>query len=91
MQPRELARMVLFEGLLVAIVGSLIGVLTALPMYGALLLVGPVLIGFKEPFVVDPASAVIYTIVAIAVSLLGSAWPAWRTSRVEVLEALAYE
>jgi putative ABC transport system permease protein len=91
MQPRELARMVLFEAFLVAIVGGLVGVLVSLPMYGALLLIAPVLIGFKEPFVLDPASAVIYIAVAVLVALLGSAWPAWRTSKIEVLSALAYE
>lgn len=91
MQPRELARMVLFEAVLVAVVGSLVGVLVALPMYGGLLLVAPVLIGFKEPFIVDPGSAILYTVVAVVVAVAGSAWPAWRTSRIEVLSALAYE
>ena len=91
MQPRELARMVLFEAGLVAVVGGLVGILVALPMYGGLLLVAPVLIGFREPFVLDPASGVIYIVVAVAVALLGSAWPAWRTSKIEVLAALQYE
>ena len=91
MQPKELARMVLVEALLVAIVGSIVGILVALPMYGGLLLIAPVLIGFKEPFVVDPTTAVIYSVVAVVVALLGAAWPAWRTSKVEVLSALQYE
>lgn len=91
MQPKELARMVLAEAFLVAVVGSIVGILVALPMYGGLLLIAPVLIGFKEPFVVDPSTAVIYAVVAIAVALLGAAWPAWRTSKVEVLTALQYE
>ena len=91
MQPRELARMVLFEAVLVAAVGGLVGVFVALPIYTALLLVAPVLIGFKEPFVVDPTSAIVYMVIAVVVAVLGSAWPAWRTSRVEVLSALAYE
>jgi putative ABC transport system permease protein len=91
MQPKELAGMVLFEAVLVAVVGAVVGVLVALPMYGGLLLVAPVLIGFKEPFIVDPASAIIYSIVAVVVAVLGAAWPAWRTSRIEVLTALQYE
>jgi ABC-type antimicrobial peptide transport system permease subunit len=60
-------------------------------MYGGLLLIAPVLIGFKEPFVVDPTSALIYVVIGVFVALLGAAWPAWRTSRVEVLTALQYE
>lgn len=91
MQPSELARMVLIEAVLVAVVGAVVGVFVSVPMYGGLLLVAPVLIGFKEPFVVDPISALVYVFVAVVVALLGSAWPAWRTSRIEVLSALAYE
>ena len=91
MQPKELARMVLVEALLVGVVGSLVGILVSLPMYGGLLLIAPVLIGFKEPFIVDPSSAVFYGVVAVVVALLGAAWPAWRTSRIEVLAALQYE
>jgi putative ABC transport system permease protein len=91
MQPSELARMVLAEAVLVAVVGAVVGVLVSLPMYGGLLLIAPVLIGFKEPFVVDPTSALVYVAVGVFVALLGAAWPAWRTSRVEVLTALQYE
>jgi putative ABC transport system permease protein len=91
MQPKELARMVLLEAALVAGVGAAVGLFVSFGMYGGLLLVAPVIIGFREPFVIDSASAVVYLIVAVVVALLGAAWPAWRTSRVEVLEALQYE
>jgi ABC-type lipoprotein release transport system permease subunit len=33
----------------------------------------------------------LYSLIAVIVALLGAAWPAWRTSRVEVLRALQYE
>jgi putative ABC transport system permease protein len=91
MTPRELARMVLLEAAIVAVVGAIAGLLVSLPMYGGLLLVAPVLIGFRDPFIVDPLSAVVYAGVAVVVALLGAAWPAWRTSRIEVLAALQYE
>jgi putative ABC transport system permease protein len=91
MQPSELARMVLIEAGLVAVVGSVVGIATALPMYGGLVLIAPILIGFKEPFVLDLGTAAIYAVVSVVVALLGAAWPAWRTSKVEVLSALAYE
>jgi putative ABC transport system permease protein len=91
MQPSELARMVLVEALLVAVVGGVVGVLVAMPMYEGLLLVAPVLLGFKQPFVVDAGTAAISVVVAVIVALLGAAWPAWRTSRLEVLSALQYE
>jgi ABC-type antimicrobial peptide transport system permease subunit len=83
--------MVVVEAVLVAVVGSIVGILTAIPMYGGLLLIAPVLIGFKEPFVVDLSSAMLYSVVAVIVALLGAAWPAWRTSKIEVLAALQYE
>jgi putative ABC transport system permease protein len=91
MQPSELARMVFAEAGLVAVVGGVLGILVAVPMYGSLLLVAPVLIGYKEPFVVNVGTAGIYALVAVVVALLGAAWPAWRTSRIEVLAALQYE
>jgi putative ABC transport system permease protein len=91
MQPKELARMVLVEAALVAVVGAFVGLAVSIPMYGALVLVGPVIIGFKEPFVLDPGTAIVYAGVGVVVALAGAAWPAWRTARIEVLEALQYE
>ena len=91
MQPSELARMVLIEAALVAVVGAVVGVLVSVPMYAGLVLIAPVLIGFKQPFAVDIPTALIYLVVAVVVAVLGAAWPAWRTSRIEVLTALAYE
>ena len=91
MQPSELARMVVIEAALVAIVGAVVGVVVSVPMYTGLILIAPILIGFKQPFVVDVPTALVYIVVAVVVALLGAAWPAWRTSKVEVLTALAYE
>jgi len=83
--------MILFEAVLVAAAGSIVGVIVAVPMFGGLLLIAPVLLGWKEPFVLDPTTAIVYTVVALVVALLAAAWPAWRTSRIEVLSALQYE
>src|SRR4051794_621442 len=91
MTPRELARMVVFEAALVAVAGAVVGLGTSLVNYGALLLITPVIIGYKDQFIVDPASAVAYAAVAVVVALLASGWPAWRASKVEVLRALQYE
>ena len=87
----ELVAGAVSDPVLVAVVGSVVGILVAVPMYGGLLLIAPVLIGFKEPFIVDPSTAVIYAAVAVVVALLGAAWPAWRTAKIEVLAALQYE
>lgn len=91
MQPSELARMVLVEAVLVTIAGAILGLAVSVVGYAALLLITPVVIGFRDPFALDLGSAVIYSAVALVVALLAAAWPAWRTSKVEVLTALAYE
>jgi putative ABC transport system permease protein len=91
MQPGELARMVFAEAGIVAVVGVVLGALTALPMFGALLLVGPIVIGYREPFMLDISSAITYGAIAVVVALAAAALPAWRTSRVEVLAGLQYE
>jgi putative ABC transport system permease protein len=91
MTPRELARMVVFEAGLVAVAGSIVGIAVSVANYGALLLITPVMIGYEDPFVVDPAAALAYAAIAIVVALLASCWPAWRASKVEVLRALQYE
>ena len=91
MQPSELARMVLVEAVLVTIAGAVLGLAVSVVGYCALLLITPVIIGFRDPFALDLGSAVFYSGVALVVALLAAAWPAWRTSKVEVLTALAYE
>jgi putative ABC transport system permease protein len=91
MRPSELSRMVFAEAGLVMVAGAVLGLLSSLAMFIALLLITPVIIGFRDPFVVDMGTAVVYTAVAFVIAFLGAAWPAWRTSRVEVLRALQYE
>ena len=75
----------------VAVVGVVLGALTALPMFSALLLIGPIVIGYREPFMLDISSAMTYGAIAVVVALAAAALPAWRTSRVEVLAGLQYE
>jgi putative ABC transport system permease protein len=91
MRPSELSRMVFAAAGLVTAAGAVLGLLSSLAMFIALLLITPVIIGFRDPFVVDMGTAVVYTAVAFVIAFLGAAWPAWRTSRVEVLRALQYE
>ncbi len=91
MKPAELARMTLTEAAVVAIVGALLGAIASLVMLAALREVVPILVGFREPFRVDLMALAVYIPVALAVVLAAAALPAWRTSRLQVLEALQYE
>jgi putative ABC transport system permease protein len=91
MAPRELARMIVSEAGAVAVTGIGLGVLAGLVMSMGTLAVTLVLIGYKDPLAFAwptiPGSAAI----GAAIVLLASAFPAWRTSRLQVVEALQYE
>jgi len=91
MTPREIAGMVLAEAAIVGVVAVVLGAPTSIVMFGGLLLVGPIIIGYHDPFVVDVASIVVYAVVTLVVAVAGAWWPARRSARVEVLDALRYE
>jgi putative ABC transport system permease protein len=91
MTPGEIARMVLTEAGLVAIVAAVVACIGGLVQYASLLLVTPVFIGFQDPFVVDVGSVVTYALLGVVVALLAAVYPSVRAARVEVLEALRYE
>jgi ABC-type antimicrobial peptide transport system permease subunit len=59
-------------------------------LFGLIFLI-PILVGFRDPLRMDFTSVAIYGTVGMVVVLAAAAWPAWRTSRLEVLEALQYE
>ena len=91
MRPSELSTMVFSEAGAVGIAGTLVGSLSSVIMLVGLILVIPILIGFHDPFRMDLQSVAVYGTVAMVVVLAAAVWPAWRTSRLEVLEALQYE
>ena len=91
MEPAELSGMVLVEGLTVGFVGSVLSSVAAVGMYTAFNLTTPLVIGFKNPWRLEPTSLVVWVPVALATVLAAAALPAWRTSRVQVVEALQYE
>ena len=91
MRPDEMARMVLAEGVVVAVVGTVFAVGVGLAMFTAFHLMVPIIVGFRDPFRVDLSAVAIYGALATVIVLLGAAWPAWRASRLEVVEALQYE
>ena len=91
MRPSELSRMVMAEAGVIGLIGAVLGAIGSVGMYVAFHLIVPVVIGFSDPLRFDVGAVGVYGPVAIVVVLLAAAWPAWRTSRVEVLEALQYE
>jgi putative ABC transport system permease protein len=91
MRPSELSTMVFSEAGAVGLAGAGVGVLSSVVMLFGLIFLIPILVGFRDPLRMDFTSVAIYGAVAMIVVLAAAAWPAWRTSRLEVLEALQYE
>ena len=89
--PPGLARMFLVEAGLVSALGVALSLASGpLTMWG-LNNVVPFVVGFKNPLTFEWGTLAITGVAAVAISLVGSVWPAARAARVEVLDALRYE
>jgi predicted permease len=84
-QRREIFRLVLFQGLTLAMVGALVGIGAAI---GVTRYLGSLLYGIGAT---DPATFVIIAFLLIAVALLACYIPSRRATRVDPLVALRYE
>jgi ABC-type antimicrobial peptide transport system permease subunit len=83
--PRQVRRMVVFQGMKLALVGVILGVASALALAR---LLSSLLFGVK-PW--DPAAIIIVAFLLSAVTLLATYLPARRASRVDPMVALRYE
>jgi putative ABC transport system permease protein len=83
--PRQVRRMVVFQGMKLALVGVIVGVASALALAR---LLSSLLFAVK-PW--DPAALIIVTVLLSAVTLLATYLPARRASRVDPMVALRYE
>jgi putative ABC transport system permease protein len=83
---RQIRQMVRHESVITALIGSVIGIALGLA-FGALLAARVSFIAFTIPV----GSLVIFVIASWIVGLLAAIFPARRASRLEPLEALAYE
>jgi len=84
-QRREIFRLVLIQGLILAMVGALVGIGAAI---GVTRYLGSLLYGIRAT---DPATFVIIAFLLIAVALLACYIPSRRATRVDPLVALRYE
>jgi putative ABC transport system permease protein len=91
MQPVEMGRMVVLEGVAVGVLGSALVTVFGTGTYFALHEVIPIIIGFRDPFRVAPAAIILWGVVATVIVAGAAALPAVRTARVEVVENLKYE
>ena len=91
MTPSELRRMILVEAGVAALIGVFVTGSAAIVQYACLNAIVPVIIGWKDPFVLDGSAWVRYGAVAIVTALVAALYPSRRAGKVEVLEALRYE
>lgn len=91
MEPPQLARMTVAEGLAAGVIGLAVAFVGSLLIETGFYLVLPIIIGFKDPLRFDFMAFVVWGAVSLALVAAASLWPAWRNARVPVLESLQYE
>ena len=88
MTRRQLRRTIRFESAITAVIGSLLGLVIGVA-FGWIVTQGLSSEGLE--FAVPWGTLIACLIVAAIVGVLAGAWPAWRASRMKVLDALSYE
>ena len=91
MARRDLASMVTAEAAAVAATGAGLGLLTGAVMCLGMVALFVVMVGYRDPLVFDFGAVPGAVLIGVVIVLAAAAFPAWRTSRVEVVEALQYE
>jgi putative ABC transport system permease protein len=88
MTRRQLRRTIRFESAITAVIGSLLGLVIGVA-FGWIVTQGLSSQGLV--FAVPWGTLVACLVVAALVGVLAGAWPAWRASRLRILDALSYE
>lgn len=91
LSPRALAQLTLADAAVVGLIGGVLGLAAALPNRIGMNSVAVFVAGSAARLQLDPFTGWDYVLLAIAVVIAGAAWPAWRTSRLQVVEALRAE
>jgi putative ABC transport system permease protein len=89
--PRDLGRLLVVEGGVVAVVAVAIAAVMGPAMQWAMQQLAPFIIGFRNPLTFDWQALAAVSAVAVVVAVGGAVVPARRASRVEVLDALRWE
>jgi hypothetical protein len=91
MSPRAMGEMIAAEALAIGVVAFILGSIAALAGTDAFRHALFIMIPFPTPFRVSVAAPFVYGSITIAVILLASMWPAMRTARMNIIEALRFE
>jgi putative ABC transport system permease protein len=89
--PGGLARMTIAEAIAAGLTGSVLGTIASLGLFEVLRNASRVAVGVRPPYGFDPVSALVSTVLALIVVTVGALLPAWRTSRVPIVEAIRDE
>lgn len=91
MTPRSTFVMVVWEAAIVGVIGAAV-ILPFATLQGlAFKSVAPLILGWENPTRFDLGAWGTYSVITIAVMVVGAVLPAMRASRVDVVDALAYE
>jgi len=82
---REILRLVVWEGMVLAAIGTVVGLTAALALTR---LMASLLYGIRPA---DPATLAAVSLLLVGVALLACYIPAWRATKVDPLVALRYE
>jgi putative ABC transport system permease protein len=88
MTRRQLRRTIRFESAITAVIGSLLGLVIGV-VFGWIVTEGLSSEGLV--FAIPWGTLIVCLLGAAFVGILAGAWPAWRASRLRILEALSYE
>jgi len=89
--PRSLARITISEAVAVGLGGSILGVVASVGLFEALRNVAVSSVGATPPFRFDVRTAVVSTGLAVVVVAIAGAFPAWRASRLDIVDAIRDE
>ena len=91
LSPRALASMTVVEAVLVGLAGCALGIGGGIVAGLGMLADSIFIMGASASFHFDPPGTAGYAAIALLVVVIGASWPAWRTSRLVVVEALRHE
>lgn len=89
--PGALGGMTLLEALVAGAVGSVLGAIGSTAAFETLRNAAAVSVGARPPFHFEFGPAVSSVLLALVVVSVGAALPAWRTSRLQIVEAIRDE
>ncbi len=87
MSRRQVRRVIRWESVLIALFGVLLGIVVGTGLGAAIVIAIGQGLGLTLPW----SQLAIYLVLAALLGVAASLWPAWRGSKVDVLEAIAYE